>query len=295
MKGRFRLAMTIIRRFFDLIRPILRRIPLLPTLYRRRNAAKTPLKLLWHDTKLVVRWIVKAKETTNYTYDLTDINKAYLSAFVAEITGKTYEEIAGYIAELETDTDLQKHIADTTATSDDRYVSHLVQHYGRRLGWYAFVRALKPKIVVETGVDKGLGAVVLISALMRNAQDGFEGYYYGTDIRPTAGYLLTKTYAAYGEILYGDSIESLQQLDQTIDLFINDSDHSATYEGREYVAIQEKLGSDAVILGDNAHVSEELLTFALKTGRRYLYFGEQPKDHWYRGAGIGVAFNEPST
>ena len=53
--------------------------------------------------------------------------------------------------------------------------------------------------------------------------------YIGTDINPNAGYLFDEIYSENGKILYGDSIESLK-LNAEIDLFINDSDHSAEYE-----------------------------------------------------------------
>jgi predicted O-methyltransferase YrrM len=164
--------------------------------------------------------------------------------------------------------------------------------YGRRLGWYALVRALKPRFIVETGVDKGLGACVLTAALRRNVADGSEGRYIGTDINPEAGYLLRGEYARYGEILYGDSIESLATLTEQIDIFINDSDHSAEYEAREYVVVQDKLSDNALIVCDNAHVTDCLMQFALETDRHFLFVREEPAGHWYGGAGIGVAFRQ---
>ena len=93
---------------------------------------------------------------------------------------------------------------------------------------------------------------------------------------------------------YGDSIESLRRLPETIDLFINDSDHSAEYEAGEYAAIAEKLSHDAIVLGDNSHVTDKLALFARQTGRQFLYFREQPKGHWYPGTGIGIAFRAPA-
>jgi hypothetical protein len=54
-----------------------------------------------------------------------------------------------------------------------------------------------------------------------------------------------------------------------------------------------KLARDGVVIGDNAHCTTELLEFAEKTGRRFLFFREEPKDHWYPGAGIGAAFKPP--
>src|SRR6185369_8163033 len=147
-----------------------------------------------------------------------------------------------------------------------------VAHYSRRLGWYALVRAIKPKIVVETGVDQGLGACVLTAALMKNHQEGYAGYYYGTELNLTAGYLLHGAYKQFGTILYGDSLASLEHLQETINIFINDSDHAPAYESREYEVIKDKLDDRAILLGDNAHVTDRLFQFARATGRQFIYF-----------------------
>jgi hypothetical protein len=145
--------------------------------------------------------------------------------------------------------------------------------------------------VVETGVDKGLGSCVLTSALIRNAQEGVPGFYYGTDINRSAGYMLSGIYRHYGEILYGDSIESLGAFNERIDMFISDSDHSAEYEEKEYQTIANQLSENAIILSDNSHCTGKLLDFALATNRRFVFFQEQPVNHWYPGAGIGIAFS----
>jgi hypothetical protein len=126
---------------------------------------------------------------------------------------------------------------------------------------------------------------------MRNGEEGSPGYYYGTDINPKAGYLLSTPYTKFGKILYGDSIESLQKLQDGIDVFINDSDHSAEYEQREYETVKAKLSPSAIILGDNAHTNDKLLKFSLATGRQFVFFQEKPLHHWYPGAGIGIAFS----
>ena len=241
-------------------------------------------------SKLIV-WLFHSKETTNFTYHLEEINKRYLGSLIADITGRDFKEILTYLDEVMQDDELKRHIEEMTKQSDTNLTSDSEARFGRRIGWYAFARAIKPKIVVETGVDKGLGACVLTSALMKNKEEGFNGYYYGTDINPKAGYLLARKYNNFGTILYGDSIESLTKLDEKIDLFINDSDHSADYEAREYATVEAKLAPDAIILGDNSHVNDKLLSFALATGRQFIFFQEKPLNHWYPGAGIGIAFS----
>ncbi len=53
-----------------------------------------------------------------------------------------------------------------------------------------------------------------------------------------AGWLFREPYSTFGKILYGDSIESLKNFKEPIDLFINDSDHDPEYEYREYESIK---------------------------------------------------------
>jgi hypothetical protein len=134
-----------------------------------------------------------------------------------------------------------------------------------------------------------LGSVLLCSALLRNQREGFPGRYYGTDIEPDAGHLLVPPFDSVGQVLYGDSIESLKRLD-AVDLFINDSDHSSDYERREYQIIASKLTRRAIILADNAHCNGELASFSRNHGRQFLFFREEPAGHWYPGAGIGISF-----
>lgn len=241
---------------------------------------------------LFVSWLVRSNEYTNFTYELTERNKRHLAAFIADVTSARYETALGFIRELEADENLQAAVKRATMRHEEGRFADSEVRYGRRLGWYALVRILKPRVVVETGVDKGLGSVVLTAALRRNGLEGHPGVYYGTDINTKAGYMLHGEYAQYGRILYGDSIESLSRLDCEIDLFINDSDHSPVYERREYDVVRGKLSDRAVIVGDNAHATDSLLQFALETGRRFAFFRETPRNHWYQGAGIGVAFKD---
>lgn len=236
------------------------------------------------------KWLVTSREDTNYTYALTDENMQYLAAMISVITGTAHHDVYTYMIEAQEDQALREYLLQKIRGSRFRSVADERADFARRLGWYAFVRILKPKVIVETGVDKGHGAVLLCAALKRNKAEGFDGRYFGTDINPHAGYLLDGEYAQYGEILYGDSVESIEKFDQQIDIFINDSDHSADYEYREYQAVKDKLSENAILIGDNAHVTDKLFLFAQETGRKFLFHHEVPKDHWYPGSGLGVAF-----
>jgi predicted O-methyltransferase YrrM len=238
----------------------------------------------------ILKWGFQSREDTNYTYHLTPENLQYLAAMISVVTGTPHATILAYFKEAEENLALKTAIQDAMNKSELRKFADKEVRFARRLGWYAMTRIRKPKIVVETGVDKGLGAVLLCAALLRNREEGFPGRYYGTDINPEAGYLLTGTYAETGQILYGDSIESLSKFTEKIDLFINDSDHSVEYEYREYQTIRHLLEDDSIILSDNAEISDKLARFALETGRHFLFFQEVPANHWYPGAGIGFYF-----
>jgi len=255
-------------------------------IYRKRD--RFFIAFAYYEDKIreLFRWLDESNEIHNFTYDLTDINKQYLASLLAEITGADFETAQGYMHELEHDSFLINHVlkhSEGLQNADRRVL------FGRRIGWYALTRILKPTLIVETGVEKGLGACVLTAALKRNAAEGFPGKYIGTDINPKAGSLFKEPYSDYGTIMYGDSITSLEKIHEQIDLFINDSDHSAEYEAAEYETIKDRLSGHAVILGDNSHVTNRLCDFSVRNNRRFVFFQEQPAKHWYPGAGIGIS------
>jgi hypothetical protein len=262
----------------------LARAALLP--YRARVAIRHE----WPRLRALVRWLARSREFTNFTYDLQPLNRVYLAHFLAQATGESPERFEAFFVEIETDADLAEHVRRLSSEPGNRSFSDPIARFGRRLGWYALARHAKPRLIVETGVDKGLGACVLAAALLRNGAEGSPGRYLGTDINPRAGLLLQGRYANVGSIAVGDSIESLQRLDEPIDLFVNDSDHSEAYEAREYRAVEPLLSPRAIVIGDNSHWSPSLLEFARATGRDFAFFQESPQDHWYPGAGIGLAF-----
>jgi predicted O-methyltransferase YrrM len=232
----------------------------------------------------IAKWAHNSRENDNFTYELTEQNLDYLAATISTVTGAALETVRAYLQEPAVDLHDYLGVKAASLPIDNP------TRFGRRLGWYAIARAIKPRVIVETGVHHGLGSVLLCSALKRNAEEGAPGKYYGTDIDTAAGVLLAAPFDQYGKILYGDSIASLQAMDESIDLFINDSDHSAEYEAREYRLVANRLSQKSIVLGDNSHVTNELFRFSAETGRQFLFFKEQPKNHWYPGAGIGISF-----
>ena len=263
---------------------LLGRVLLVP--WRLKNALRTSCPPVGQ----AFVWALRSREHYNYSYDLQPLNLQYLASFVSVVTGRPFDEIEGYLREIDSDQALKQHVINLNRQHKERYVADAEARFGRRMGWYAMVRAAKPCLVVETGVDKGLGSVVIAAALMRNTAEGDPGRLIGLDINLNAGYLLTKPYTQVGEMMYGDSLESIGRLQDKVDFFIHDSDHSAEHERKEFIAIEPKLAPNALVLSDNADCTDELLKFARRTGRQFLFFAEKPKDHWWPGDGIGVSF-----
>ena len=260
----------------------LRRAPLV-RVYIRYKFAKS---YYTEKFKLVKRWSFLKTESDNFYYDLTDKNLQDLIYLIASLVGKSFNEVERYALEIKNNKELKHHIRSIISKNKDLRDVNIA--FGRRIGWYILVRILKPKTVVETGVHHGVGACVISSALMQNSLEGNQGSYIGTDLDPNAGVLFCGQYKNFGKIMYGDSIQSLQKIDSTINLFINDSDHNPDYELREYETVMKSLAKDFVILGDNSHVSSSLLYFAKKNDYKYIFFSEEPENHWYPGAGIGI-------
>lgn len=209
---------------------------------------------------------------------------------ISFVTNTEINNVGSYIEEIRNDIWLKNFISNNLLSSS--YPKDIKVEFSRRICWYAIARTIKPKIIVETGVHNGVGSCLLARALMKNCEDGFKGYYYGTDIDKSAGQFFRTPLNEFGEIIYGDSIDTLSKLKCKIDLFINDSDHSADYEMNEYHIIKEKLSTNAIILGDNSHVTDCLSKFSAINKRSFVFIPEKPRNHWYPGAGIGVSFSK---
>lgn len=253
----------------------------LAQLIDRRTKKRIVDSYLGQQQSAAREWTKSRGRPDNFYYGLTSRNTDHLISMLAFVFNAPRERVLAIAAELSD--------ADSVLTAANKLDIDPARLYGRRLGWYIVARLIQPSLVVETGVHDGIGAVILAEALRRNAGEGSPGSYRGTDIDPKAGWLLHAP-DVDATVLYGDSIASLETLEsESVDLFINDSDHSADYEYREYQVMTTRLSPRAVILGDNAHATDALLDYSREMGRDFVFFDERPADHWYPGAGIGIS------
>jgi predicted O-methyltransferase YrrM len=260
------------------------------TLLRTRIAIVE--SLIPHATD-TLRWLFGSLETANLTYNLETPNQQFLAANVAFLTGRSRNEIIGLFKEASDDPEVRATYSATRAASPQGFICDPDIRLARRKVWYALARLLRPRVIVETGVDKGLGSLILCAALRRNTAEGYPGRYYGTDIKPGAGWLLADSYRDFGEILIGDSIESLQSLDGPIDMLIADSCHDPQYEAREYAVAKSKLASSFLVISDQGTTT--LMEAADTYGWRFFSLRERATRTILEGTDFGLAFTADLT
>ena len=239
--------------------------------------------------RLQINWLLFSNEHTNYTYHLTDLNIRHLAHFISIAIGADVHKVSSYLDEVLLDRELREHIAERVSNGGHRFEADEEARYGRRIGWYAIVRILKPKVVVESGTDKGLGSCVLASALLRNQQEGFPGRLYTIDIDSNAGWLIAHPCNQVAELIFDDSHAALNGFSLPIDVFIHDSFHDYSHEAKEYSLIKDKLAPSAVIMSDNSHAGTALMDFAEANALDFHFWSERPQKHFYPGGGIGLA------
>ncbi len=234
-----------------------------------------------------LRWVLRSREFTNYSYEYSPRNREFLAQTLAVVTSRRAVDVRCYLVEAQENRALRDQLAECRRTSHYMHVTDDTLRLGRQLAWYALVRLLRPRNVVETGVGYGLSAALVSEALLQNADEGAPGWYVGVDLDPAAGFLLGSRHASVARLVQGDSLAMLRQLPDKVDLFISDSHVSAQFEYDECQAVVSRLAPGAVVA---TTVSELLPRFAEETGRRCVVFREEPVDHWFPGAWIGFAF-----
>ena len=131
----------------------------------------------------LIQWAQRSRETTNFTYDLTDLNIAQLAGWVSVISSCTSP--AGQPVDSRTPPRRRPAPAPQSAHRHLRQRHHSRSQHGLRPPPWLVCTGACPQAPHrgETG-GQGLGSCVLASALLRNHAEGHPGRYVGTDINP---------------------------------------------------------------------------------------------------------------
>ena len=232
-------------------------------------------------------YVLTDPELQNFTYELE--NEAELADWIAATFGADRGEVCSYLLEARSDQLIYEPLRRATAPWWNKSAPPI----GRRLGWYAIARVLKPTRVIETGIFDGLGSLVFLAALDRNARDGVNGTLVSFDIDPDAGWIVGQHPRWSRRI--GDSRQTLGAAlaEGPFQLFLHDSLHTYEHEAFELETAVANIDPGGVLLSDNSHATTALHDVAERHGLPYAFWRERPRSHFYPGGGIGAALMDP--
>ncbi len=141
--------------------------------------------------------------------------------------------------------------------------------------YYALLRELRPKVVLETGTAAGGYTAFALAALQRNG----EGRLISIDIPPVSGrltmdvslsaedvgYLLPDEYRDRWRLYQGDAKVLLPRilLEERVDVFIHDSLHTRTHMLFEYAVARALMDEGKLIISDDIMWNDAFQNFLL--------------------------------
>ena len=237
----------------------------------------------------VARFVLLDPETHSYSYELG--NREELVAFCASLLDIERSEAAAYVAETDSDPELGPRLRRRTfARIDAKWRMPL----GNRLLWYVVARAVKPRLAVETGIFDGLGSLMLLRALERNAAEGVDGRLLSIDLDPQAVWIVPERVRDRWEPVFGDILTDLAPAlrGREVDMMIHDSVHEERFQRFEFGLALEKAGDPLYLVDCSGLMLPVLRELCDGHGGRHEYFLERPARHFYKPPGTSVAVFE---
>jgi hypothetical protein len=235
---------------------------------------------------LVACYVLLDPEVGDFSYELE--NEDELVDFLAIALGVEGVEIAGYLREIDRNAELRRELARRARL---RFDTKQQIHLGLRVSWYAVTRALKPRLVVETGIKHGFGSLVLLSALERNASEGSPGRLISFDTDPFSGWAVPERLREHWQPVFASTFDMLDAIleGHEVDLFICDTPPDYDIEAFEMGVAMRHASQDITLIAANGDRTSALPELAAEMNGEYCHFVEHPKRHIYPGAGCGLA------
>ncbi|MBE3122250.1 MAG: class I SAM-dependent methyltransferase [Thermoplasmata archaeon] len=181
----------------------------------------------------------------------------------------------------------------------------------QRIILYILVRLNRPSVCLETGVFYGGTTCFILNALRRNhfgklisidlprnSDDKMSRHYLvgdsedipqGLDI----GFIVHPAQKERWTLIRGNSLEEIPRLNEKIDLYNHDSDHSFAFIKQEMTLVWEKLNSNALIMADDLDWSNGFYSFCVEKKLYPLIITDNGKSGLKARTGI-VKIDHPS-
>lgn len=237
----------------------------------------------------LLRWGIASPDIVARSY-LTHLeNQLELCSTISVVSGLPLGEILRYREEILEDRQIAEMYIRAVRGSSERWSFDERFMLGRRLAYYLLVRARKPRLVVEAGVDRGFNALLVCRALELNRSEGNPGRYIGIEIDPLKDvFLFDPALSGEGSIVFGDSVEIISKMSDPIDLFLHETTSEPNHVERQIEAVAGVSGDETIFA--SAFRLMDLIDYANRTGRRFLTHKDDPVDHWFDGSRIMFVF-----
>jgi methyltransferase family protein len=231
-----------------------------------------------------LRYVLHSREASNFTYELS--NEDEMVATLGEVLPEQPVRLMGYVDELHGDVALRDSLAAKLRANPGRDPE---PRYGKRAMDYCIVRARRPGAVLELGTHDGFGAAVILRALERNAEDGFDGKLVSLDAGEQAGWLVPDFLRARLTQIAGDVRQTLEPALREHGADYVNSDIAPDYPDKEWAL--ETICAHArgeLLIRDEVDEGSALQSVAKRHDARYFTFREQPIRHFFPGHLIGL-------
>ena len=231
-------------------------------------------------------YVLLDPETESFSFE--PANEQEVVAGLAAALGRPRDELAGYAAEIRDDPELgellRRHVG-------WRFDVKRRQPLGSRLAWYLIARAVKPELIVETGIYRGLGSLVLLRALERNRQQGSPGELMSFDINPRAGELVRAQAREHWRRLIGSTHDLLlPALDgRRVGMLLQDTPHTAENQRFEFGAALSHAAPTLVLVDCSGRPSLALEELCAEHGGVQHRVPMRSRNHIFPGAEVRFA------
>ena len=236
-----------------------------------------------------LRYVAVDPELDNFSYSLTN-NEELASAVASVVRDINVTDVMRLFDEIQHDPLVAEELRRRRRWRPDAKQG---DGYGRRVVWYTMARLLKPELIVETGIKDGLGSVLLLRALERNAADGHDGRLLSFDLSPDRGWLVAPRFRSRWEPVFAPTQEALEPAlrGRSVGLIIHDSEPTYERAAHEFaVAVDHAAGRLGMM--SNGDWSEALRDLCERTGARFASVRERTDHSFYPGARVDIGVLE---
>jgi hypothetical protein len=234
-------------------------------------------------------YVLLDPELESFSYELQ--NESEIISALARALDRPFDELARYASETREDPELNELLARHVRWRAD--VKRRLP-LGNRLTWYVIVRALKPELVVETGIYLGLGSLAVLRALERNRREGSAGELMSFDTVSGAGGIVREQARRGWHRFVGSTKDLLLPAleGRRVDILFQDTPHTEENQRFEFSAALSHAGPNLLLFDASGGTAPTLGTICAERGGAYHRMPLLTRGHIFPGIEITFAIFE---